>query len=83
MEPTQAKLAAAEEELERLRQQVAAVSAERDQFKQLYLGEIARNAPEVTQDDLDKAIPGGPWFEEFLKRLEAGDANAMDSWPQR
>jgi hypothetical protein len=83
MEPIREKLAAAEEELERLRQQVVAVSAERDQFKQLYLGEIARNAPEVTQADLNNAVPVGPWFEEFLQRLEVGDSNAMDSWPKR
>jgi phage shock protein A len=83
MEPIQEKLAAAEAELEQLRQQVAAVSAERDQFKQLYLVEIARNAPEVTAADLDNAVPGGPWFDEFLKRLESGDPGAMESWPKR
>jgi phage shock protein A len=82
MDPTQAKLAAAEEELEQLRRQVVAMTAERDAYKQLYLGEIARHAPAVTQADLDQAVPTGSWFEEFLNRLEAGDRNAMDSWPK-
>ncbi len=83
MDPMQVRLTAVEQEAEQLRQQVAALAAERDQFRKLYLGELARNVPEVSQADLDAALPTGPWFDEFLHRLENGDANAMDSWPKR
>lgn len=82
MDPIQEKLAAAEAEAERLRQQVDALTIERDELKKLYLGELARQATEPSQSELAAAIPHGPWFDEFLARLQRGDPNAMDSWPK-
>src|SRR6476660_4453949 len=81
MDPLQARLNAAEHEADQLRQEVAKLAAERDQFKKLYLVELARNSPDLTQADLDAAIPTGPWFDEFLTRLGKGDPDAMKAWP--
>jgi hypothetical protein len=81
MDPLQARLNAAELEANQLRQEVTKLAAERDQFKKLYLVELARNSPDLTQADLEAAIPTGPWFNEFLSRLESGDADAMKVWP--
>ena len=81
MDPLHERLKAAEQEAEQLRQQVAELAAERDQYKKLYLVELARNVPDLTQADLDAAVPTGPWFNEFLKRLESGDVEAMKAWP--
>jgi hypothetical protein len=65
----------------RLRQQLAAVTEERDILHRAYLKYLALTAPPITQADLDSAIPSGPWLEEFLDRMVAGDPNAMDSVP--
>ena len=66
---------------ESLRQQVAALTEERDAFKKLYLSELAKNLTEVKPTDIADAVPTGPWFAEFITRLRAGDPNAIDSWP--
>lgn len=62
MDPLQARLAAAEHETELLRQQVAVLAAERDQFKKLYLSELAKDVPVLSREKLDKATPTGQWF---------------------
>lgn len=64
-----------------LRQQVAALTEERDAFKKLYLSELAKNLTEVTPAEIGTAIPTGPWFAEFITRLRAGDPSAINSWP--
>jgi hypothetical protein len=65
----------------RLRQQLAAVTEERDAFRQAYLSELARNAPPLTAEDMAAGIPSGPWLHEFLDRMVASDPNAIDSIP--
>jgi hypothetical protein len=57
-------------ENERLRRQVADAREERDQFKQFYLEELARNAPEFTAEDVANAVPAIPLIEAAIKRLE-------------
>lgn len=71
--PLEAQLAEAVREAERLRQQLAALAAERDEFKKLYLWELARNAPPVTQADIDSAVPLRPWLNEVIRDLDALD----------
>jgi hypothetical protein len=65
----------------RLRQQLAEVTEERDILHRAYLKYLALTAPPITHEDMDSAIPSGPWLEEFLNRMVAGDPNAMDSVP--
>jgi hypothetical protein len=55
---------------ERLRRQLQDMQRERDEYKQYYLWEMARNAPELTAEDLATAVPARPLFEEAIKRLE-------------
>ncbi len=57
-------------ETERLRRQVADVQQERDQYKKYYLEELAKNAPELTPEDLANAVPARPLIEQAIKRLE-------------
>lgn len=57
-------------ENERLRRQVEDAQRERDQYKKLYLGELARNAEELTPEDIANAVPARPLFEQAIKRLE-------------
>lgn len=65
----------------RLRQQLAEVTEERDILHRAVLKQLARNVPPLTEEDMASAIPSGPWLEEFLDRIAAGDPNAMDSFP--
>jgi len=57
-------------ENERLRRQLEDAYHERDEIKKLYLEELARNAPEITEEDLKNAIPGRPFIEQLIQRLE-------------
>ena len=57
-------------ENERLRRQVEDARHERDQFKKLLLGELARNATELTEEDIASAVPAGPFFDQLIRRLE-------------
>jgi len=57
-------------ENERLRRQVADAQEQRDQYKQFYLEELARNAPVITPDDIANAVPARPVFDELIRRLE-------------
>ncbi|MBP3957758.1 hypothetical protein J8F10_21105 [Gemmata sp. G18] len=57
-------------ENERLRRQLDDAHAERDQFKTLYLGELARNATPLTAEDLASATPARPFIEQLVRRLE-------------
>jgi len=57
-------------ETERLRRQVADTQEERDQFKQFYLEELARNAEELTPEDVANAVPALPLIESAIRRLE-------------
>jgi hypothetical protein len=66
---------------ESLRQQVAALTEERDAFKKLYLSELAKNLTEVSPSEIAAAVPTCPSFAEVITRLRAGDPNAIDSWP--
>ena len=68
-------------ENERLRQQVAALTVERDAINRAFLGQLAKTDPGFTEEDMASAIPSGPWLEEFLNRMVEGDPNAMDSIP--
>lgn len=72
---------AAAAELARLREQLDTVTEERNFFRQAYLGELAKSDPGFTEEDMASAIPSGPWLEEFLNRMVAGDPNAADSIP--
>ncbi len=65
----------------RLRQQLAEVAEDRDFLRRAYLSQLALTAPPFTQEDMDSAVPTGPWFEEFLDRIAAGDPDAADSIP--
>jgi hypothetical protein len=65
----------------RLRQQLAEVTEERDILHRAVLKQLARNVPPLTEEDMASAIPSGPWLEEFVKRIQAGDPNAMDVVP--
>jgi hypothetical protein len=57
-------------ENERLRRQVEDARHERDQYKKLYLGELARQAVEPTPEEIANAIPAAPVFEQLMRRLE-------------
>ena len=57
-------------ENERLRRQLADMQHERDQYKQFYLDELARNAVELTPEDIANSVPARPLIEAALKRLE-------------
>lgn len=57
-------------ENERLRRQVADAQAERDQYKQFYLWELAEHAEEITPEDIANAVPAIPLLEAAIKRLE-------------
>lgn len=63
-------LAEALRENERLRRQLADAYHERDEFKQLYLGEAARNDPKLTAEDIASAVPARPVIEQLIRRLE-------------
>ncbi len=56
-------------ENERLRRQLQDAYHERDEIKKLYLEELARNAPEITEEDLKNAVPGRPFIEQLIQRL--------------
>jgi hypothetical protein len=58
-------------ENERLRRQVEDARQERDEYKRLYLWEMARNAEKLTPEDLTSGVPARPLIEEAIKRLEA------------
>ncbi len=60
-------------ENERLRRQVADAQHERDVFKQYYLQELARNAPELTAEDIASAVPARPLIERAIQRLKGDD----------
>jgi hypothetical protein len=57
-------------ENERLRRQVEDARHERDHFKALYLGELARNPPPLSADDLASAIPARAFIDQLVNRLE-------------
>ncbi len=57
-------------ENERLRRQLADMQHERDQFKKLYLWELAEHAEELTPEDIANAVPAIPLLEAAIKRLE-------------
>ena len=57
-------------ENERLRRQVEDARHERDQFKKLYLGELARHAIEPTPEEIANAVPARPIIEQLMRRLE-------------
>jgi hypothetical protein len=57
-------------ENERLRQQLDSTQHERDAFKALYLGELAKIPPELTPEDLANAVPARPFIEQLIQRLE-------------
>ena len=57
-------------ETERLRRQVTDAQEERDQFKQFYLEELARNAEDLTPQDIANAVPARPLIDAAIKRLE-------------
>jgi hypothetical protein len=57
-------------ENERLRRQVEDARRERDQIKKLYLEGLARNAEQLTAEDLAGAIPARPFIEQLIERLE-------------
>lgn len=57
-------------ENERLRRQVADAQHERDEYKQLYLGELALHDEELTPEDIAHAVPAMPLIEQAIKRLE-------------
>lgn len=65
----------------RLRQQLAAVTEERDILHRESLKLLALTPPTLTEEDLATGVPSGPWLEEFVKRIAAGDPNAMDVVP--
>lgn len=54
----------------RLERQVEDARHERDQFKMLYLHEIARHAVEPTPEEIAAAVPAEPFFEDLIRRLE-------------
>jgi hypothetical protein len=57
-------------ENERLRRQLADAHHERDEYKRLYLGELASHAEELTPDDVARAAPARPLIEQAIRRLE-------------
>ncbi len=57
-------------ENERLRRQLGDAYHERDEFKKLYLEELARNAPQLTEDELAHAVAARPVIEQLIRRLE-------------
>jgi hypothetical protein len=57
-------------ENERLRRQVADAQRERDQYKEFYLGELARHAEDLTPEELENAAPAIPLLDAAIKRLE-------------
>ena len=63
-------LAELQRENERLRRQLGDALHERDQFKALYLEELARNAPQLTAEDLAGAVPARSFIEQLIRRLE-------------
>jgi hypothetical protein len=63
-------LAEAQRENERLRRQLSDVYRERDEFKKLFLEELAQNTPEPTEDELKNSIPARPLIEQLITRLE-------------
>lgn len=70
------------EENARLHLENAKAFEERDAFKRAYLDLIERSDPGFTKEDFENGIPTGPWFDEFLRRIEDGDPNAADCVPQ-
>jgi hypothetical protein len=63
-------LAAMLRENERLRRQLADAQHERDEYKQLYLSELALHDEELTPEDIAHTVPALPLIEEAIKRLE-------------
>lgn len=57
-------------ENERLRHQVLEANRQRDEYKQFYLWELARNAEDLTPDDIANAVPAVPLLEAAIARLE-------------
>lgn len=57
-------------ENERLSRQVDDARYERDQYKKLYLGALARTLPELTEEDIANAVPAEPIIEAHIRRLE-------------
>jgi hypothetical protein len=57
-------------ENERLRRHLADTRHERDEFKQLYLSEAARNDPKLTAEDIAAAVPARPVIDDLIRRLE-------------
>lgn len=57
-------------ENERLSRQVDDARYERDQYKKLYLGALARTLPELTAEDIANAVPAEPIIEAHIRRLE-------------
>jgi hypothetical protein len=57
-------------ENERLRRQLDDAYHERDEFKKLYLEELARNVPQLTEDELAHAVAARPVIEILIQRLK-------------
>ena len=60
------------EENEQLRADLAQAQVARDDYLEI----LRKVAPEyaITQADLDRAVPSGPWLDELIAQLERGDA---------
>jgi hypothetical protein len=57
-------------ENERLRRQLSDAHRERDEYKNLYLGELARTADQLTAEDIANSVPARPFMEKLIRELE-------------
>ncbi len=57
-------------ENDRLRRQLADACQERDMYKKMYNGEVARNAILITKEDMANSIPARPFIGKLIKELE-------------
>lgn len=58
-------------ENERLRRQIEDTQRERDQYKGLFLSQLARTVEtDLTAEDIANAVPAEPFLEDLIRRLE-------------
>lgn len=68
-------------ENERLRNEVALLTAERNAYHRAYLDQIAQTDAGLTSEQMKSAVAHGPWFEDFLRLVESGSADAESVIP--
>ena len=77
------RISASEGENPRLRDLLAEMTKERDAFKRMFYDEADKNMPPITQEDIERAVPHGPWYREMIERIRRGDPHASESIPPR